>query len=205
MLERFVLISPYIFVLGTFIIGLITPGYNHLSRTVSRLMIEQYGYLEAINMLQLVIALLLTGAVLAPRIRSSHAAFIVRISMYVSALVAFILAIVPTDPVDNMRLSEVTFTLAAKVHIGLVMAFILLTPVGIDKLFRTFLDDKDLRPLAYSTLGLGYGAFALSIVWFVFFYYGILIEYRGLFQKIIILPVIWWLILLTRKLVSLKT
>lgn len=205
MLERLVLISPYVFVLGTLIIGLITPGYNHLSRTISRLLIEKYGYLEAINMLQMVIALLITGAILSRRIRSPHASFVVRISMYVSALVTFILAIVPTDPVDNMRLSEVTFTLAAKVHIGLVMVFILLTPVGIDKLYRTFLQDEDLRPLSHPTAWLGYGAFIMSIVWFVFFYFGILMEYRGLFQKIIVLPVVYWFILLTRKLVTLKS
>lgn len=205
MIERFVLLSPYIFVFGTLIIGLITPGYNHLSRTISRLLIEEYGHLEALVMIQMVGALLLTGAYLSSRIKSLHAALVVRKSTYVTALVAFLIAIVPTDPVDNMRFSEVILTTSAKIHIGLVMAFILLTPIGIEKLHRTFREDKDLNKLAGATATLGYSSFALSIIWFVFFYFGILMEYRGLFQKIIVLLVVYWFILLTRKLVSLKT
>ncbi len=204
MIQRFILLSPYIFIFGTLIIGLITPGYNHLSRTISRLLIETYGHLEALVILQMVIALVLTGALLSPRITSLHAALMVRRSMYVTALVAFLIAIVPTDPVDNMRFSEVTLTISARIHIGLVLTFILLTPIGIGKLHRTFRDDKDLGKLAIPTAVLGYGAFVLSIIWFVFFYFGILMEYRGLFQKIIVLPIVYWFILLTRKLTSLK-
>ncbi len=204
MVERFVLISPYIFVLGTLIIGLLTPGYNHLSRTVSRLLIEEYGHWEALVMLQMVVSLIITGAYLSRRIRSKYAATVVRWTMYVTAIVTALIAIVPTDPVDNMRLSEVSFTTSAKIHIGLVMGFILLTPISINKLYRTFREDKDFKKLARKTAFLGYSAFMLSVIWFIFFYFGIGIEYRGIFQKFIMLPVVYWFILFTRKLSSLK-
>lgn len=201
---RFALWSPYIFMIGTLVIGLVTPGYDHMSRTISRLFIEKYGLAQTLNMYQLVAALIITGAVLSRNIRSAHASLVVRITMYITAMCMFLIAIFPTDPIDNARFLDMSLTVNAKIHIGLVVLFILMTPVGIYYLWKTFQLDDDLRPLAPVTAALGFSAVLLSVVWFAFFYFGILMDYRGLFQKIIILPVMLWFILLTRKLVALK-
>ncbi len=46
------------------------------------------------------------------------------------------------------------------------------------------------------TLIAGFSALVGSGIWFAFYFMGVLLEYRGIFQKAIALPVLIWLILI---------
>jgi hypothetical protein len=202
-LLRHALSSPYVFILATIIIGSFSSNYDHIRHTISRLSISEYGWIQTINMLQLVVGLVAIGRILTTSLKNVQTQITMRISMYISAATMFLLAIVPTSPVDTSRFSELAFTINGFAHLALVFVFLLLTPVGIYHLYVTFKKDSDMKSYAHITLALGLLALFLSIIWCVFFYVGLFNEYRGIFQKAIALVVFLWLITINNKLKAL--
>lgn len=198
--------SPILFVIIVFFLGSITPGYNHLNHTISRLAIERYGWIQSINFLQLAAGVYVTGIHLTRLlVKQPQEDAVIRIIFRLCSFFLIIAAFIPTDPIENVPLDYTLLTPTGLVHISAVMLFLLLSPLGITKLAAVFRKEKHLAPYAPVTLVAGFTALAGSIVWFVFYFMGVFLEYRGIFQKAIALPVLLWFVLINRAIVTKST
>lgn len=195
--QFFTFISPIVFALVVVILGLVTPGYDHLNYTISRLAIEKYGWIQSINFLQLALGIHLTGIHVTKILQSQETEdAIIRIIFRICSIFLVIAAFIPTDPIENVPLDYTLLTPTGLVHISMVLLFLILSPLGIVRLARTFRNEKVLKSLALFTLIAGFAALLGSIVWFAFYFLGMYLEYRGIFQKAIAFPVLLWLVLL---------
>ena len=118
------------------------------------------------------------------------------------AITLSLLAIFPTDPIDVFPKDIFSLSWQACIHFGLVILFILLAPIGISRVYYAVTEDEIYKDLAPVTLICGSVAFVSCILWFLFFYFGILNEYRGLFQKTIVLIVLYWGLRIMNKLTT---
>ena len=118
------------------------------------------------------------------------------------ALTLVLIAIFPTDPIDAFPKSMLSISWSAITHFAILGLFVLCTPVIVIKLYNALHQDSHYKDLAPVTRVCGYLTFFLSITWFAFFYFGILNPYRGLFQKIIALIVIFWITKITKRIAS---
>jgi hypothetical protein len=189
---KFAKLSPYIFILGTLIIGFCSPDYNHLSMTISRLSISRLGFLQTINFIQFALGLLITSEIL------TQDKFL-KVTFRIAAISLILLSIFPTDPINEFPKQIFSLSPTAFIHFALIGTFIFLAPVCIILLTKKFKKTNLLLP----TMALGWSVFFLSIIWIVFFYFGIFNNFRGLFQKIIFLEVIGWIILVMNRLKAL--
>ena len=199
-LTHFASISPVVFVLATFLIGLVAPGYNHLSMTVSRLSLGSYGWIQSINLIIFALALIVASEFLIKNSKNRSTRKALHSTFIITAIVLTLLAIFPTDPIDSFPKQLRTISWSAAIHFLLVGMYVLITPLGILVLTQTFKLDKNFNNLIFFTFATGFSAFTLSIIWFAFFYFGILDGFRGLFQKGIILEVLIWLTIIMHRL-----
>lgn len=194
----FALISPIVFAIIVVILGFITPGYDHLNYTISRLAIEKYGWIQSINFLQLALGIHFTGVRLTEILeRQAQEDSIIRIVFRMCSIFLIIAAFIPTDPIENVPLDYTLLTPTGLVHISVVIVFLILSPFGIIKLSQVFRKEKMLAGYATLTTVAGFAALVGSIIWFAFYFMGIFLEYRGIFQKAIALPVLIWFVLIT--------
>lgn len=197
MLSRFFpLLSPILFSIVVIILGFITPGYDHLTHTISRLAIEQYGWIQSINFLQLAVGLSITGVKLTAMIRKDTADKVIRTIFTMCSIFLVIAAFFPTDPIENVPLDLSILSPTGLVHMSIVVIFLVLSPLGIIALANVFSHEPRVRGYAIPTLVSGFTAFFGSLVWFAFYFGGMYLEYRGIFQKMIALPVLVWLVLI---------
>ncbi|MBI5019541.1 DUF998 domain-containing protein [Candidatus Gottesmanbacteria bacterium] len=195
--RSFTFISPIIFAFVVIVLGFITPGYDHLNYTISRLAIEKYGWIQSINFLQLALGIHLTGIQVTKILENQKTEdAIIRIIFRICSVFLVIAAFVPTDPIENVPLDYTLLTPTGLVHISLVILFLIFSPLGIVRLARIFRKEKILKSLAPFTVAAGFTALIGSVLWFAFYFLGIYLEYRGIFQKAIAVPVLLWLILL---------
>lgn len=192
----FPFLSPILFTAGVIVLGAITPGYDHINYSISRLAIEQYGWIQSLNFFQLAAALLLTGENLSALLKRTQTDRTLKTIFRFSAAMLIVAAIFPTDPVENVPLDVTILTPTGLVHIAVVILFLLLSPLGIVSLADIFRREPLFHRYTTYTLVAGFSAFLGSIVWFAFYFQGMYLEYRGIFQKIIVLPVLVWLLLL---------
>lgn len=192
----FPIVSPVLFIIIVTILGFVTPGYNHVRHTISRLAIERYGIIQSLNMLQLALGIYVTGKRFTERIRDGSAVHGIRTIFTVSSVFLIIAAFFPTDPIENIPLDLSLLSPTGLVHVLVVIVFLLLSPLGIITLADILKRRSEFRPYVFYTLTAGFAAFLGSIVWFAFYFLGLYLEYRGIFQKLIALPVLIWLILI---------
>lgn len=197
------LLSPVIFSLIVILLGYITPDYDHLNHTISRLAIEKYGWIQSLNFLQLALGMHLTGIrltqILSNQVQEDA---VIRIVFRICSVFLIIAAFIPTDPIENVPLDYTLLTPTGLVHISIVILFLMLSPFGIVRLSQVFRKEKRLADYAPLTTLAGFTALLGSIVWFAFYFTGIFLEYRGIFQKAIALPVIAWLILINHAVIK---
>lgn len=190
----FALFSPIIFVVVVSILGFITPGYSHINHTISRLAIMQYGWIQTLNFLQLAIGYLLIGDRIARTMTKEDSRRIIRVFFSFSAAILVLAALAPTDPIDNIRFAFSLLTPTGFIHSGSVFSFLLVSPIVVSRLYKALQNEPSYR--RYARLSGIIGAFACfaSLVWVLLFFNGILLEYRGILQKLIVLLSIVWII-----------
>lgn len=194
LLERIALGSPLLFVFTVGLLGFITPDYDHLSATVSRLAIEKFGIFQEINLLQLTLGLLASGYVIGHAFsnRASRRR-IYAIFSYVASII-IMLTIFTTAPFTMINVREGTVPPQAIMHFVFVGIFFFSAPLGIRVLYKIFLSEPNTRHLARFTLIVGLLVCALSTILVVFFTLQWFSAYYGIFQKGIILICIYWLL-----------
>lgn len=192
-MQLFALLSPIVFTVVVAVLGFVTPGYNHLSHTISRLAIEKYGWIQILNFLQFAVGLVMSGSVISRSMQHETSRRVMRTIFSFSAALLVLAALTPTDPIENMRFSFRIFTPTGAMHVGTVVVFILISPIGISRLFGALRNEPTFRRFAKFTTLAGLTAFLASIIWFGFYIAGVFLEYRGIFQKAIALLVILWI------------
>ncbi len=197
-MKRFVtsyaLLSPYIFVVLYLIIGFATPGYSHSKHTISRLSLGKYGFWESLNILQFSFGIMTMIYLTREHIKNSKTVRHISYMLTAIALTLVLIAIFPTDPIDAFPKQILSLSWTALVHFGVIGTFVISMPPLIFRLYSAFNRDPQYKDMASITFLCGTMTFVSCIIWFVFFYFGILNEYRGAFQKLIALIVIYWTI-----------
>lgn len=192
-MQLFAFVSPILFAIVVAILGFVTPDYSHINHTISRLAIEQYGWVQILNFLQFAAGLAISGIVISRSMQHETSRRIIRTIFSFCASLLVLAALVPTDPIETMRFSFRLLTPTGSMHVGTVIVFLLVSPLGISRLVRALGTEPDYRRYAAFTAFVGYTALIASIAWFGFYMTGLLLEYRGIFQKAIALLVILWI------------
>ncbi len=201
-IQTFPVISPLLFACVVVILGFLTPGYNHINHTISRLAIEKYGWIQSLNFLQLAAGVTLLGNTLSKSLKTSSSRVAARTIFFLCGLFLTVAALAPTDPIENVPLRLSLYTPVGLVHAGAVILFLVSSPLGIRRLARILASEPHYKMYSTLTTVIGYACFVASIAWFLFFVLGIGLGYRGIFQKMIAVPVIFWFTLMgvaTRK------
>ena len=181
------------------VLGFVTPGYSHINHTISRLAIEKYGWIQTLNFLQFALGLAFAGITIAKSMQNESSCRIIRTVFSFSASILVLAALTPTDPIENMQFSFSLLTPTGSMHVGTVMVFLLISPLGISRLVRALREEPDYRRFAPLTAFVGYTSLVASVIWFGFYMTGLLLEYRGIFQKAIALLVIIWIELMVKQ------
>lgn len=194
MLKIFVLFSPILFQLIVCFLGFLTPGYNQLTNTISRLAIEKYGFWQQLNFIQLAYAILLSGKFFVKTLKEQDSKeYIGKFYYFIFGLI-LIATFVPTDKLENVTtFNPAQFSILGLIHLSIVLLFVLFSPFGIYRLYKIFKAEKYYQSLTKFTIIMGSGSLIMSLLWIFFFLSGFLSEYRGLFQKIIVFWTSIWI------------
>lgn len=203
-MHLFALLSPIVFVAVVTVLGFVTPGYSHLNHTISRLAIEKYGWIQTLNFLQFAVGLIFTGVHIAESMDKEGSRRIIKTVFTFSASILILAAITPTDPIENVRFSFSYLSPLGIMHVGTVIGFLLVSPLGISRLYRALGTEPHYNRYAPFTTVMGFLTFMSSMVWFVFYLFGVFLEYRGIFQKAIALIVIIWIMTLNTHALKLR-
>lgn len=193
-------VSILLFILIVIILGCITPGYDHLSMTISRLSVGIYGNIANANLIQLAVGGLILGIQLALSLRVPQVRFTVLPFFLLASTSLIVAAYFPTD----IRMGDVPVALTnlstnGLMHTVSVASFILLCPFTIFLMVKAMISDPSWKDVGRWTVAMGLGSMILTGVWIVFYFYRIYFNYRGIFQKGIALWTLLWMILVAVK------
>ncbi len=181
----------FISVLG--IVSCITPQYHFINHTISRLAIEKYGIWQKLNLFQFSLGIYSFGLLLS---RYAHKSLLKRIFIHTGTLLAMsqiITALFPTDPIENIPFSFSLLTATGTIHFLTVFFVLGCMPIGISILTHAMRDDAFFKPVSHFTALTGAVTFILSMLWILFFTMGWFLAWRGLFEKIIVLILLFWM------------
>jgi hypothetical protein len=181
------------FVIVVIVLGLITPEYNQIQHTISRLAVEEYGWAQTLNFIQFGIAVFVSGLLISHKVMGNKNKSIIGTVFSLSAFMWFIVALFPTDKFEETRIDIRTLSPNGAIHLGIVLLVFLLFPLGVYKLSNALRQEIKLKSLVRFTEICGYSTGALCLVWTYLLFNGILIEYLGLFQRIIAALALFWM------------
>ncbi len=189
------MILASIFGLITLVLGLIQPGYNHLRDPISVLVNGQWGWIQQLNFVVFMLALIMIGLALKQEIwQQCHfkKGLLVSFIICVIGVVVVILFPITSSNIEHLNFSRLT--LIGKIHylatIELLVAmggffyFLIEAIIRNDKL-------KNLVPLSRFVL---YFNMLFGSLLFYFNEKGLLVDYLGLGQKILIGNVVIWMV-----------
>jgi hypothetical protein len=188
----FAFLAPGFFLVVTLILGLMTPGYDPLGHTISRLSTGKYALHQSINFLLLSLGFVATGFVFSRTLAYAAGRRVWKTIFAFCAVICVLLALFPTDSADNIITHWNTISTSARIHILLVYIMFGLMPVGLWKLLASMKSEPTLRPLINKTAILGYLIWLLCLVWSVFYLNDWFTSYRGIFQKGNALLAVYW-------------
>lgn len=188
----YIFICPIIFIFIVIILSIITPGYNHLSLTISRLAIMKYGLFQNINFLILASGFALSAFTLPGKFANKESKIIWFRILIVITLMLIIETFFPTDAFETKKLYTHYFSFNAIIHLGTLMAFFLIAPFGVSSLVKSMKKDSVLKKHANITAIAGYTASVLCYLWVYLLASGNMLNYLGILQKIIILICFAW-------------
>lgn len=188
-----------IFALTTLIVGLVTPGYNHLENTVSYLIINQYGFIINGLLAAMAVITALMGLALAQVFQN-----LIMFRIFgIYSLAMLLLVFFPTDPCLNKQIlgfSQASFS--GKAHFTIVLTTVIISPWLVKAMIKHFMKKPGWQKFKNYTLAFFISSGILGIGWFVCFFLGINSSYKGLIQKIIIVFGLMWYIAIFYRLIK---
>ncbi len=199
------IVSILLFIATVIILGFITPGYNHLPHTISRLSVGRYGAIANANLIQLAIGGLILGIELAFSLRVPHVRFTVLPFFLLASFSLIGATYFPTDvAMGDVPIALTDLSTNGLMHTASVASFILLCPITIFLMVKAMIADPSWKDVARWTVAMGLGSMILTGIWIVFYFYRIYFNYRGMFQKGIALWTLLWMLLIALKTVREK-
>lgn len=193
-------VSILLFILIVIILGCITPGYDHLSMTISRLSVGIYGNIANANLIQLAVGGLILGIQLAFSLREPHVRFTVLPFFLLASISLIGAAYFPTDvAMGDVPVALTNLSTNGLMHVASIASFILLCPFTIFLMVKAMMTDQSWKDVARWTIAMGLVSITLSGVWVVFYHYRLFFVYRGMFQKGIVLWTLLWMLLIALK------
>jgi len=194
------IVSILLFILTVIILGCITPGYDHLAHTISRLSVGKYGALANANLIQLAVAGLILGIELAFSIHVSHVRLTVLPFFLLTSFSLIGAAMFPTD----IRMGDIPLALSnistnGLMHTLSVVSFIFLCPFTIFLMVKAMIADPSWKDVARWTVAMSLVSMTLTGIWLVFYINRMYFDYRGIFQKGIALWTLLWMLLIALK------
>lgn len=173
-------ILAIIFFLFFLILGFLQPGYNHFRDTVSELVLGSYGWIQTINFGILIVSTILVGFSLKKHIKTKNS--FTRMTFWMCIFELVVIFICPV----NSKILIIIHNLSVFILIITVtlMIFSMIKGIKLNLYWKKFV------PYFYFALLFN---LIFGMLWFYFKENGILFEWKGLFQKIIILNMIIWL------------
>lgn len=190
----YVIGSSILFIGIVIVLGFITPGYNHLHHTISRLAVEKYGWVQTLNFLQFGITVFLSGLLISSVIASKASQRLWLMIFTLSSLMWLTMALFPTDKVEESQVMLSELSLNGIIHLGGVFTVFLLFPFGVHALSRSLTQEPPLSKYARFTSLCGYTVSLLCYIWTIFFLTHQFTQYLGIFQKIIAGICMYWMI-----------
>lgn len=194
------IVSILLFIVTVIILGFITPGYNHLPHTISRLSVGTYGNIANANLIQLAVGGIILGIQLAFSLRVPEVRFTVLPFFLLASISLIGAAYFPTDvAMGDIPLALSNLSTNGLMHTASITVFILLCPFTIFLMVKAMLTDPSWVDVARWTVAMSLVSITLSFVWVVFYVYRIFLDYRGIFQKGIALWTLLWMLLIALK------
>lgn len=193
-------IGAFLFFCIFFILGFIQPEYDHIRNTVSLLVYGKYGWIQSANFVILAFSLLSLSYGLARTVISTHKKSLMT-TTFVSVVGVIVILLFPADdPQVNHLATFETMSLIARVHyvvtFGLILSFVatmhfVIEDMKLSKNWRNF--------ATYSTVALWFTLLS-GISWYILNELGFIFAIKGLLQKIIVVNVLVWMMLVGRQL-----
>lgn len=184
-----------LFFLCFFILGFLQPDYNHLRDTVSMLVMGNFGWIQTINFVILILSAVFVFGGLKKNINENKS----NLMTATFRLLIAELIVVLIFPIDRNNIS-----LFSKIHYLTTFVLILTITIFVMSVIRSMKRNlywKKLVPYTYFVL---FFNFIFGIIWFYINEAGLLFEWKGLFQKIVIMNVVIWLSIVGFKLWKLE-
>ncbi len=190
--------APLVFGMVVVSLGLFQSGYSHTVDTISVLALGEWGFIQQINFGVLAFGLAAVGLGLSFII---HKKYITPISIifFIFAYAIILLIFFSADPVDRTKIKLTHMnTWEGFIHITLTMAIIALTAPAIMVITRGMKKSNTLKNYVIYTRYVFLFNIVFGALWFIFRRLGILFEWKGLWQKILAINVLVWMIQMGR-------
>jgi hypothetical protein len=191
---RFTFASPILFSIVIFVLGLITPGYDHLSLTISRLAITKYGWIQQFNFGQFGLSLLADAYIFTKILSQKNDQQVWVRTFLVCFILVLLVILFPADPINSYNNLWQMMTPHGVIHFSVLLIFLIIAVLNIHFLRLSLEHESEYIALAKFTARSGYIVCTLCFTWMLLFVSGLFWDVRGLFQKIIALFTIYWLL-----------
>ena len=194
------IISILLFIATVIVLGFMTPGYDHLAHTISRLSVGKYGDIANVNLIQLAVGGLILGIELAFSLRERHVRFTVLPFFLLASASLIGAAMFPTDiTMGDVPLTFSQISTNGLIHTVSIASFILLCPFTIFLMVKAMIADPSWKDVARWTVAMSLVSMTLTGIWLVFYINRMYFDYRGIFQKGIALWTLLWMLLIALK------
>ncbi|OGK64693.1 hypothetical protein A2313_04335 [Candidatus Roizmanbacteria bacterium RIFOXYB2_FULL_41_10] len=186
------LLGLSLFMLTVMVLSLITPNYNQCVNTVSALALGKYGQIYTLIMLFFGLSSLATGLGVS---KSLTGKYFSRVFWFYLAygLGVLTLAIFKTDMLfDQEQVDFAKVNFSGKIHYGTTVAALFMFPLGVIMMMKKMARLPYWKKLIPYTKGVLISSFIAGAIWFISRSFGIGYSYKGLFQKIIIIDLSLW-------------
>jgi len=193
-----------LFLLVVLILGLIQPGYNHFVDTISVLVLGQWGWIQNVNFFILAVTTFSFGIGLSISLEKKTISFMSFVFSLI-ALCIISLIFLSADAVDRTKVQLITLnSLHGLIHLFVTMAIVGLTIPLVIRVTNKMKKNPQFRTLTrYTTISFTINIVA-GILWFIFRRYGILFEWKGLWQKMMAVIILVWMGVMGKVMISAK-
>lgn len=186
------------FLLSVLILGFVQPGYNHVIDTISVLVLGKYGWIQQVNFVVLAISIGCLGIGLGQFFYRQFWNSITAGFLLLSLCIIFVL-LFKADPVDRTQIKLVALhSQVGLVHFSTTFVMVILIPFFLIDLIKKLFGSNQNKGLARYTIFVILFNVIFGILWFYCRRIGVAFEIKGIWQKVLALNVLIWMMVMGR-------
>jgi len=193
------ILGSSIYIAIVLILGLMQPGYNHFIDTMSVLVLGKWGWIQNVNFAVLAVTIALFGIGLSIYLENK---MITLTSFFFCSLACAVVVLIflPADAVDRTHIQLVSLnSLHGLIHLITTMGIVAFTIPLVAHITRHMKKHVHFHSYVRYTLISFIINIIAGILWFIFRRYGILFEWKGIWQKLMAVNVLSWMVVLSRQ------